>query len=126
MFSLIDPESFTIFLTLISYIGFFASGCVGFSVLNQSGFEINLFMISLMAFVFSMVFMLMEMAYYLKYDFTEHLGHIYYMRFFVLLVFGVILLGTSQVGLIFGIVAIITSLLNLFVGLFAEPSREES
>jgi len=123
MFSL---ENITFFLSLVSYIGFFASGCVGFNALNQSGFDINLFMISLISFVFSMIFMLMEMAYHLKYDFTQHLGHIYYTRLLVLVLLGFIILGTSQVGLIFGIIAIITGILNLFVGLFTEPSREES
>ena len=123
MFSL---ENITFFLSLVSYVGFFASGCVGFNALNQSGFDINLFMISLISFVFSMIFMLMEMAYHLKYDFTQHLGHIYYTRLLVLVLLGFIILGTSQVGLIFGIIAIITGILNLFVGLFTEPSREEN
>ena len=123
MFSL---ENITLFLSLISYVGFFASGCVGFNGLNQTGFDINIFMISLISFVFSMIFMLMEMAYYLKYDFTRHLGHIYYIRLLVLVLLGFTILGTSQVGLIFGIIAIITGILNLFVGLFTEPSREEN
>ena len=123
MFSL---ENITFFLSLVSYIGFFASGCVGFNTLNQNGFDINLFMISLISFVFSMIFMLMEMAYHLKYDFTQHLGHIYYTRLLVLVLLGFIILGTSQVGLIFGIIAIITGILNLFVGLFTEPSRDEN
>ena len=123
MFSL---ENITLFLSLVSYVGFFASGCVGFNTLNQRGFDINLFMISLISFVFSMIFMLMEMSYYLKYDFTQHLGHIYYIRLLVLVLLGFIILGTSQVGLIFGIIAIITGILNLFVGLFTEPALEES
>ena len=123
MFSL---ENITFFLSLVSYIGFFASGCIGFNELNQNGFDINLFMISLISFIFSMIFMLMEMAYHLKYDFTQHLGHIYYIRLLVLVLLGFIILGTSQIGLIFGIIAIITGILNLFVGLFTEPTRGES
>ena len=123
MFSL---ENITFFLSLVSYVGFFASGCVGFNALNQNGFDINLFMISLISFIFSMIFMLMELAYHLKYDFTQHLGHIYYTRSLVLVLLGFIILGTSQVGLIFGIIAIITGILNLFVGLFTEPTRDDS
>ncbi len=125
MFSLIEPESVCLLLTLISYIGFFTTGCVGFNLLNQTSFDLNIFLISLSSFVFSMVFMLLELTHYLKYEFMESFRNIYYLRFVLLLGFGTIILGIQMVGLVFGLIAIVSAFINLFVGIFDDYDRIE-
>ncbi len=125
MFSIVGPESFSLFLTIISYIGFFASGCMGFNLLTVNEFEINLFMISLSTFIFSILFLLLELVYYLKYDFIRNIQNIYYIRFLVLIVFGILIIGTSDVGLVFGLIGFVSSLVNLFIGIFTGDENEE-
>ena len=125
MFSCIEPESVSLLLTLISYIGFFATGCFGFNILNTTGFDINIFLISLSSFLFSMVFMILELAYYLKYEFMDSFRNIYYLRFVLLLGFGTIILGIDTIGLTFGLIAITSSIVNIFVGIFDDYDRSE-
>ena len=78
MFSLLYPENAALILTLISYLGFFTTGCVGFSVLQTTTFDINYFLICLSSLIFGICFLVLELIYYLKYEFMpgRYLGQI--------------------------------------------------
>lgn len=125
MISLLYPENCALFLTLVSYLGFFATGCVGFNELNMNTFNLNTFLISLTSFIFSIVFLLLELTYYLKYEFMTTFRNIYYLRFLLLIVVGSIILGITEVGLTFGLIAITSALVNLFIGIFADYDLED-
>ena len=125
MFSLLHPENAALILTLISYLGFFTTGCVGLNVLQTTGFDINYFLISLSSLIFSICFMLLELIYYLKYEFMASFKNIYYLRFILLFVMGTLILGITKVGLTFGLIAITSAILNVFIGIFADENEEE-
>ena len=88
-------------------------------------FNLNTFLISLTSFIFSIVFLLLELTYYLKYEFMTIFRNIYYLRFLLLIVVGSIILGITEVGLTFGLIAITSSLVNLFIGIFADYDLED-
>ena len=71
MFSLLYPENAALLLTLISYLGFFTTGCVGFSILQRTDFDINYFLICLSSLIFGICFLVLELIYYLKYEFMD-------------------------------------------------------
>ena len=125
MFSLLHPENAALILTLISYLGFFTTGCVGLNVLQTTGFDINYFLISLSSLIFGICFMLLELIYYLKYEFMASFKNIYYLRFLLLFVMGTLILGITKVGLTFGLIGITSAILNLFIGIFADENEEE-
>ena len=125
MFSLLHPENAALILTLISYLGFFTTGCIGLNVLQTTGFDINYFLISLSSLIFGICFMLLELIYYLKYEFMASFKNIYYLRFILLFVMGTLILGITKVGLTFGLIAITSAILNVFIGIFADENEEE-
>ena len=120
MFSLLYPENAALLLTLISYLGFFTTGCVGFSVLQRTDFDINYFLICLSSLIFGICFLVLELIYYLKYEFMASFKNIYYLRSILLFVTGTFILGITKVGLTFGLIGITSAILNLCIGIFAD------
>ena len=120
MFSLLYPENAALLLTLISYLGFFTTGCVGFSVLQRTDFDINYFLICLSSLIFGICFLFLELIYYLRYEFMASFKNIYYLRSILLFVTGTFILGITKVGLTFGLIGITSAILNLFIGIFAD------
>ena len=120
MFSLLYPENAALLLTLISYLGFFTTGCVGFSILQRTDFDINYFLICLSSLIFGICFLVLELIYYLKYEFMASFKNIYYLRSILLFVTGTFILGITKVGLTFGLIGITSGILNLFIGIFAD------
>lgn len=120
MFSLLYPENAALLLTLISYLGFFTTGCVGFSVLQRTDFDINYFLICLSSLIFGICFLVLELIYYLRYEFMASFKNIYYLRSILLFVTGTFILGITKVGLTFGLIGITSAILNLFIGIFAD------
>ena len=125
MFSLLHPENAALILTLISYLGFFTTGCVGFSVLQTTDFDINYFLICLSSLIFGICFIVLELIYYLKYEFMASFKNIYYLRTILLFVTGTFILGITKVGLTFGLIGITSAILNLFIGIFADEECED-
>ena len=125
MFSLLYPENAALLLTLISYLGFFTTGCVGFSVLQRTDFDINYFLICLSSLIFGICFLVLELIYYLKYEFMASFKNIYYLRSILLFVTGTFILGITKVGLTFGLIGITSGILNLFIGIFADEDVDD-
>ena len=125
MFSLLYPENAALLLTLISYLGFFTTGCVGFSVLQRTDFDINYFLICLSSLIFGICFLFLELIYYLRYEFMASFKNIYYLRSILLFVTGTFILGITKVGLTFGLIGITSGILNLFIGIFADEDVDD-
>ena len=125
MFSLLYPENAALLLTLISYLGFFTTGCVGFSVLQRTDFDINYFLICLSSLIFGICFLVLELIYYLRYEFMASFKNIYYLRSILLFVTGTFILGITKVGLTFGLIGITSGILNLFIGIFADEDGDD-
>ena len=125
MFSLLYPENAALLLTLISYLGFFTTGCVGFNVLQTMDFDINYFLICLSSLIFGICFLVLELIYYLRYEFMASFKNIYYLRSILLFVTGTFILGITKVGLTFGLIGITSGILNLFIGIFADEDGDD-